>query len=215
MNTSQFYYAHNVLGISSFLKPQKIHSTYRLYNTSEKELEFLFFCQELHPSSLLSQKQALKGSNKSINTEKNNSLIQKIAQALGSSHYATVEVLDLKSPYLPFVLNNLLTRFVPKGFVIFGSDLASHLKPKDLIAQNSEENLTLEINKLKTKYPHKISVKNLYGKITETIAINKNQHQSISGCILNKLSDFTEPDLKTVQERKKQAWEILKQVFSR
>ena len=47
----------------------------------------------------------------------------------------------------------------------------------------------------------------------KTISINKNQHQSISGCVLDTLSEFTGPDTKKVQETKKQAWKILKQVF--
>ncbi len=309
MNTSQFYYAHNVLGISSFLQPQKIRSTYRLYHSSETETEFLFFCQQLYSSPPLSQGPALQGSNKiSINKEKDSSLIQKIAQALRFSNYGIVEILDKQSLHVPYILNNLLTRFCPKGFVIFGPDLASHLNPKGFnfhnsehsptseienrakevtqnhhlnpkgfnfhnsehsptseienrakevtqnhhlnpkgfnfhnsehsptseienrakeVTQNhhlnpkgfnfhnSEKNPTLEIKNPQTKYSNNPSVKNLYRQITKTIPINKNQYHSISGCILNKLSDFTAPDLKKVQETKKQAWKILKQVFPR
>ncbi|MDE0118886.1 MAG: hypothetical protein OXM55_02620, partial [Bdellovibrionales bacterium] len=128
MNGSQFYYAHNVLGISSLLKPQKIRSTYRLHHSSEKEIDFLFFCQQL-------------------NTEKDPSLIQKIAQALGFPNYAIVEIRDKQNPYVPYILNNLLTRFCPKGFVIFGPDLAPHLNPKGFNFYNSEQKPTLEIKK--------------------------------------------------------------------
>ena len=192
MNTAQFYYIYKALGISSFLQPQKIRSTYRLHYSSGKEINFLFFCHQL-------------------NMEQGNTLIQKIAQALGSSEHITVEVLDLQSPHTPFMLKNLLTRFLPKGFVIFGPDLASHLNPKGFDFMNSEQ--ALEFTKNPSNFSNKVNTKNPLGKIIETISTNKNQKQSISGCVLNALSDFTESDPKKVQERKKQAWKILKQTF--
>ena len=194
MNTAQFYYIYKALGISSFLQPQKIRSSYRLHYSSGKEINFLFFCHQL-------------------NMEQGNTLIQKIAQALGSSEHITVEVLDLQSPHTPFMLKNLLTRFLPKGFVIFGPDLASHLNPKGFDFMNSEQILSAKINRKPEEFSNEVSTKNPLGKIIETISINKNQHQSISGCVLNTLSDFTEGNLKEVQERKKQAWKILKQTF--
>ena len=194
MNTAQFYYIYKALGISSFLQPQKIRSTYRLHYSSGKETDFMFFCNQL-------------------NTEKDRLLIQKIAQALGSSEYITVEVLDLQNPHTPFMLKNLLTRFLPKGFVIFGPDLASHLNPKGFDFMNSEQAPSTNINRKPEELSNEVSTKNPLGKTMATISINKNQHQSISGCVLNALNDFTGSDVKEVQERKKQAWKILKQIF--
>ena len=256
MNASQFYYIHNVLGVSSFLKPQKIRSTYHLHYGSEKEISFLFFCNTL-------------------NTESDCRLIQKIAQALHACGYIIAEILDPQSTHVPFMLNNLLTRFRPKGFVIFGPDLAIHLNPKTFNAMNSEKVPSPKMIKKPQGSSNQVSVNipivsklsglkssdipirmekgglksgatqgnrqrsyakitpegstqgnkrrsyekirpykySSIGKVMETISLNKNQDQSISGCVLHTLSDFTESDQRKVQETKKQAWKILKQVF--
>ena len=171
MNTSRFHYIHRVLGISSFIAPQKIHNLYRLHYSLKKQINFIFFCGPLH-------------------TRAHKELIKKIAQALNSSDYIIVEILQTQNPSIPSIINNLLTRFLPtKGFVIFGSDLASHLMDKEnTFKKNSWE-------------------------ITETISINKNQNQPIDGCVVDTIDSLTGPHSTETQERKKQAWNKLKTTF--
>ncbi len=171
MNAMQFYYARTVLGVSSFIAPQKVRKLYRLHYSSKKQVDFMFFCGPLH-------------------TKENKKLIQKIAQALNSSDYIIAEILQTQSPSIPSIINNLLTRFLPtKGFVIFGSDPVSHLTDKE--------------NTFK---------KNSW-KITETVSINKNQSQSIKGCVLDTIDNLTGLQSAEIQERKKQAWNRLRAVF--
>ena len=170
MNALQFYYAHTVLGISSFILPQKSRNIYRLHQSSKKQVDFIFFCDSLH-------------------TKENKELIKKIAQALNSSDYIIVEILQSQSTSIPSIIKNLLTRFLPKGFIVFGSELAPHLTAKDNI------------------------LKRISWKISETISINKNQNQSIPGCVLDTIKALTGPHSSEIQERKKQAWNRLRTVF--
>ena len=196
MNALQFYYAHTVLGISSFIQPERFRTNYRLRYGSTKRADFLFFCSPLK-------------------TKEEKTLIQKIAQALDSSDYIIVEILNTQNSHTPFILNNLLTRFLPRGFVIFGSDLSSHLTEKNnsdhLISQSTttqEKRNNISV-KTKSSSPNQ----SIYGKITEPISISQNQKQLITGCVLNVIDDFTDPDPIKTQERKKQAWNTLKQTF--
>ena len=84
------------------------------------------------------------------------------------------------------ILNNLLTRFTPKGFIIFGSDLAIELTEAYTTGKDSET-------------------------IAETIPINKHQKLSVPACVLPTIQDMTgDPHSPTVRDRKKQAWDTLK-----
>ena len=170
MNALQFYYVNTVLGASSVIQPQKIRSAYCLHRSSEKQTNFLFFCNHL-------------------NTKEEKELIQKIATAIDHSESMIVEILDMKNTHIPLLLNNFLTRFLPKGFVIFGHDLAFRLA-------------RFSSNKTKDK------------KINWKGVINKNQQHFVPGCVLNTMSDFTGPASLEVRERKKQAWNTLRQTFS-
>lgn len=179
MNALQFYYVNTVLGISSFLQPQEIRSTYRLLYGSTKNPDFLFFCDSL----------------------KNNgdkTLIQKISKALGSDQYIIVEILNQHSLLINIVLNNLLTRFLPKCFVIFGPDLGFKLTNK---------------NFFELKDPSVKQTENIPIKISKTISIKKNLQKPVYGCILHPLTHFTGSNLSKVQENKKQAWKILKELY--
>ncbi len=109
MNTLQFYYAREVLGVRAILKPKILRTTYQLSRPLACQQDFLFFCGALKTSP---QKE----------------LIKNIARALKGSAEQVVEMAGLKP--LPFLLNNLICRFPPsKGFVIFGEDLADKIRP--------------------------------------------------------------------------------------
>lgn len=175
MNALQFYYTYTVLGINSFIPPQKVRNLYCLHHSSKKQADFMFFCSPLH-------------------TRKKKELIQKIAQALGSSDYIIVEVLQTQNTSISSIMDNLLTRFLPRGFIIFGSALAFQLASK----RNESTLDPLE----KTSW-----------HITEVISLNKTQNQIIPGCILDTINDLTGPQSSEMQERKKQAWNRLRNVF--
>ena len=113
MNINQFYYTNKVLGISSFICPKHLRSTYSLDTTHYSYL-----------SDNNIQKKTILYFTESLNTE-DKIIIQKINQALNQPDYILIEIKDLKSQSSLF--ENLLTRFSPKGFVIFGPQLASHL----------------------------------------------------------------------------------------
>ena len=105
MNNLQFYYAREVLGVRTALKPPALRDTYSLSRPLSQERDFLFFCR---PLKTLPEK----------------SLIKNIAKALKAEEKQVVEIESLKP--LPFLLQNLLCRFLPsKGFVIFGEELAN------------------------------------------------------------------------------------------
>lgn len=108
MNTEQFYYIHKVLGVSSFIQPKDIRAAYKLHNYLYKNTPFLFFCSHL-------------------DSNKKKLLIKKMALSLNYTNTMIIEVLNIHHPHISNLLNNFLTRFVPKGFVIFGYDLASCL----------------------------------------------------------------------------------------
>lgn len=199
MNVLQFYYTHTVLGISSIIQPKKTRTTYRLHCSSAKQTDFLFFCNKLK-------------------TKEEKTLIQKIAKALDSSDHIIVEILNTQSSHTSVILGNLLTRFLPRGFVIFGSDLAFHLMGKN----NKNSDYPVSQSTMTQEKRNNISVKtkppspnqSIHGKITEPISISQNQNQLITGCVLNVIDDFTDPDSTKTQERKKQAWKILRQVLT-
>ena len=182
MTAIQLYYVNTVLRISSIIQPQEIRSIYRLHSSSAKQTDFLFFCHQLH-------------------TEEEKSLIQKIGKTLSPYENRIVEILsdptdkkDLSSSAtysestLNKVMKNLLTRFLPKGFIIFGSDLAIHLT----------------------------ATKKTTEKIVETIHISNYQKQSIPGCVLYSVRDMIgTPNSAKIQERKKQTWDILKKFLQK
>ena len=111
MNVNQFYYVNKVLGISSFLRPE--HSTYSLdikhYSST---------------STSSTQKKTILYFTESLDTE-GKTIIQKINQALKQPDYIIIEVKTTK--YLSSLFENLLSRFSPTGFVVFGSPLAKSL----------------------------------------------------------------------------------------
>ena len=188
MNMIQFYYINTVLGISSIIKPQKLRSIYHLHPSLKKQPDFLFFCHPLH-------------------TKEEKNLIQKIGKTFHPCEIQIVEIFtDLTkqqprkkepslntAPYefpLRSTINSLLTRTLPKGFIIFGSDLATRLT---------------------TTYTEK-----KIGPITEAIHINSHQKKTISGCVIHTVSDMTEnPDSTKTQERKKQTWNTLKKLLQK
>lgn len=110
MNSAQFYYIHKVLGLTSFIQPKNIRKAYRIHRSSYQQTQFLFFCSHL-------------------DTEEKKLLMQKIAQSLGYTNTMIISISDAHHPHIPLLLNNFLTRFMPKGFIIFGYDLASFLIP--------------------------------------------------------------------------------------
>ena len=183
MNVTQFYYMNTVLGISSIIKPPNLRSIYHLHPSLEKQSDFLFFCHTLH-------------------TKEEKNLIQKIGKIFSPFKIQIVEIftesiqkhpkkkevsLNMKPFALPLknIINSLLTRTLPKGFIIFGSDLAAHL-----ITTYTEKKI---------------------GTITETIYINHHQKNTLPGCVIHTVSDMTGDSITTkIQERKKQTWDILK-----
>ena len=112
MNALQFYYVRTVLGVSSVIQPEVLRSVYRLLNNSAGKADFLFFCDPV----------------KSVE-EKH--LIQKMAKAIGSSKELILEVLN-QTHSEKAMLDNLLTRFLPRGFVIFGANLGYSLINKKI-----------------------------------------------------------------------------------
>ena len=178
MNALHFYYWNTVLGVSSFIQPQKVRSTYRMTNGSIKEPDLLFFCT-------------------SLNNKEYKTLLQKMAKALGSDKYIIVEILNPKTPHTPLILKNLLTRFLPKSFIIFNPDSAFQATDKPHSTKPSENHLPS---------PLKIRVK---------IPLGNRQHRLIQGCLLNPISDFIGPDLAKVHKNKKQTWNILKEIHPR
>ena len=188
MNVLQFYYINTVFGVSSIIQPQKLRSVYYLHPSLEKQTDFLFFCHPLH-------------------TKKEKELIQKIGKTLSPYKIQILEILAnstkqqqtkkefLSNPptsksILKNTVNSLLTRTLPKGFIIFGSDLATHL--------------TATYTEKKT------------GTIAETIHINSYQKKSIPGCVIHKLSDMLGDTNSTkIQERKKQTWNTLKKFLNK
>ena len=178
MNALHFYYWNTVLGVSSFIQPQKVRTIYRLIHGLTKEPDLLFFCNSLN------------------NNKEYKTLIQKMAKALGSDKYIIVEILNPKTPHIPLILKNLLIRFLPKSFVIFNPDLDSQLTNKTPPTKSLEQ------------YPQS-SLK----KISIKIPLGNHQLHPIQGCILNPISDFIGPDLARVHKNKKQAWNILKEIY--
>ncbi len=182
MTAIQLYYVNTVLGISSIIQPREIRSIYRIHPSSTKPTDFLFFCHQLH-------------------TEEEKKLIQKIGKTLSPYENRIVEILTdpiekrelvsntaYSESTLNKVMKNLLTRFLPKGFIIFGSDLAIHLT----------------------------STKKTTEKVVETIPISNHQEQSIPGCVLHSVRDMVgSPNSAKIQERKKQTWNNLKKFLQK
>ena len=213
MNTLQFYYANTVLGVSSVIQPKKIRSAYRLRPHSIEQIDFLFFCDP-------------------INKKEDKILIQKIAKAIGSSEYLIAEILDSKNSHIPFMLNNLLTRFLPKGFVIFGNDLSDRLTEKcsnplpaesatgsagagqaatDRTDKTKQKNQIFSVTKTTSILLNQ--KKSLPKQIKWKVSINHNKQYHIPGCILNEINDFTGPNSPELQKKKQSAWSTLIKTF--
>ncbi len=113
MNVNQFYYTNKVLGISSFIRPKHLRFAYSLNTTHYS-----------YTSASSTQKKTILYFAESLNIE-GKTIIQKINQALKQPDYILIEIKNIKPT--PSLFKNLLTRFSPQGFVIFGSQLAEHL----------------------------------------------------------------------------------------
>ena len=110
MHTLPFYYVREVLGVKTALKPHALRTVYNLSRPLAQQTDFLFFCDTLK-------------------TPEAKSLVKNIVKALKAEEEQVAEILDLHSLHLTFLLTNLLTRFQPKGFVVFGKELAEKLIP--------------------------------------------------------------------------------------
>lgn len=179
MNALQFYYANTVLGVSSFIQPQKIRTSYRLIYSPTKEPDLLFFCNSME------------------NNKEYKTLIKKMAKALDSDKYMIVEILNPKKRHIPYILKNLLSRFLPKSFIIFNPNSDFPATDKTHSTKSSENHLLS---------PLKIRIK---------IPLGNRQHHSIQGCLLNPIKDFIGPDSTKVHQNKKQAWNLLKEIYPR
>ena len=116
MNTQQFSYIKEVLGISSVIQPKEIQSIYRLsegFLNQTGPIDFLFFCDPITKPE-----------------EKN--LLKKMAQALSAQAYLIVEILNPKDFYTKGIETHLLTRFIPKGLVFFGPLITQ--KPESVLS---------------------------------------------------------------------------------
>ncbi len=122
-------------------------------------------------------------------------MIQKIAGAIGSSRRLILEILNPQNPHTAFILNNFLIRFQPKGFVVFGMDLARRLIKNPLPAPNTEGFNTADSFLLKRE-----------------IRISKNKTFTVPACVLDKVSAFTGPDLPNLRKKKQSAWNTLQQI---
>ena len=169
MNSLQFYYLQEVFNISFVIRPQKNRDLYRLRPLCPKRADLLFFCSTLK-------------------TEEEKSLVQKIANSL-TFYPVIVEIRDPQNPGARLVLNNLITRFLPKGFVIFGAELANQLREKTNAHKNQTE------------------------KISETALISKDRHALIPGLVLNPIRDFTGENQAQTRALKQKAWDILREAF--
>ncbi len=167
IDRSQFYYASEVLGVSDIIKPRELHSIYRLQGRS-KHSSFLFFCNQM------------KG-------EENLKMMRKMQEALEQKESQIVEISNVEHPYTrSYLFNNLLTRFYPRGFVIFGTHLAERLTGKS----------------------------QAIGKISYPLPVKESgQSPLIPGCVLKPISEFMNSDPHLVIEVKKQAWKQLKLAF--
>lgn len=136
MDVNQLYYSNKVLGISSFVRPEHLRSIYSLDIT---HYPYTHTCNI--------QKKTILYFTESLNTE-DKIIIQKINQALNQPNYILIEVKELKTKISLF--ENLLIRFSPQGFVIFGSRLAESL---------------IKTNKTFGKINHQYNNKNIDGCI--------------------------------------------------
>ena len=110
MNINQFYYAHKVLGITSLVRP--------------KSAACILDRTHYHPLLAHKQQKIMLYFTGVLSSE-DKFIIQKINQALGQPGYILVEV--LKYTQLHLLFKNLLIRFSPRGFVLFGSQLTQSL----------------------------------------------------------------------------------------
>ena len=110
MNTNQFYYAKEVLGISSLAVPNHLKNyhlrlgKYPVYFSKKKLL--LYFSETTDQEFL--------------------NIVKNINKALKNPEYFFIEI-KKGGNHKEFILHNLLSRFKPFGFVIFGDELAKSL----------------------------------------------------------------------------------------
>ena len=167
MNTLQFYYTHTVLGVSSVLQPKGIRDSYRLHPSCARKAGFLFFCDQ-------------------IQGKEGKQLIQKIAGAMGLSEYLILEIINPQNPHTPFILNNFLSRFRPKGFVVFGLELARRLMQNPLPAEEDSSLLKWQVSQKGQTF------------------------FTVPACLLDTLSAFIGPDSPHLRKKKESAWNRLK-----
>ena len=175
MNALQFYYTREVLGIQTALKPLHLRGAYRLSCPLAQKTDFLFFCDKLK-----------------VSAEK--TLVKNIAKALKAEEEQVVEILDFQSLPKLALFKNLLTRFNPKSFVIFGDELAKKLIPP---AYTTHLNPTGEESKPKT-YP---------------LVYEQGPQNQVHGVVIGTISQLTSPDPAKSQKAKQDSWNVLHKTF--
>ena len=192
MNTLQLHYTQEVLGISSVIQPNHIRSIYRIHSSIQAPT-FLFFYTKMKEINKTIPRQSKNTSHlNKLQGQEVKHFIQKINQALKApfSSEWIVEILHREHQHMYQIFDNLLIRFQPKGFVIFDPSLARQLIPK-------------------TYQPEKLE------KIKCSIDLTNQEQVSIPGCVLNPIAEFMDTTHPShVQKIKRQAWQLLKSIFS-
>ena len=184
MNALQLYYTQKVLGVQSALKPQDFRSIYSLSHPLAKKTDFLFFCNQLKTSS-----------------EK--TLIQNIAKALKTEAEQVVEILDVQNPHCALLFKNLLARFNPKAFVIFGEKLAGQLFGASSNQTGYEKSATFMVFPT-SRVDKKQELSN---------KISKKGEFTMAGVVIHSIHQLTNPDPVQKQKAKQEAWQVLHKTF--
>ena len=168
MNPLQFYYIQEVLGVQTGIKPSELRSAYRLSRPVARQTDFLFVCDRLK-------------------TAKEKSLVKNIAKALKAEEEQVVEILDRQHQQNSVLLQNLLARLCPKGFVIFGQELAEKL---------------ISSSKLSKPFPYSLS-----------IPATPYSQALILGCVIHSISQMSDLDPTEGQANKQKTWQVLHKTF--
>ena len=230
MNRLQFYYTHKVLGVDTVLRPSSLRSVYSLGEPLAQQTDFLFFCNTLKTSSakvlLKNIAKALKADTEQVvkiedfkapnkaflnqPARKKLSFAHKVGDRGAASGIFSFYNKVLKPEILNknSILKNLLTRFYPKGFVIFGKELAealissSHLRTSTgSVTEQATGEAVLKVEKTSPFW-----------------ALSFNQgtglsNQTIPGCVIPSISQLTDPAPAKKQQAKQEAWQVLYNTF--
>ena len=195
MNALQMQYIKDVLGLRSVVQPKDIRSIYRIHK-SIQDPAYLFFLTTLKTgtSKTLKNSQKIQKAKpvEDKQWEKIKHLVQKINQSLNASSPGwIIEILNLEDNRIHQILDQLLIRLQPKGFIIFDSYLAKKL--------------------LNNRY----SLVSTREKIKYLVHWGGTQQITVPACTLNPIVEFLDmTDKANVQKNKRQAWEKLKYTFS-